>query len=84
MGASRPQAKGAGRYRVVCYEELAGAGWRVLLDATGEGYVAAVGTISGSTLTGEIAGAGPRATQAHLELLIASDPEIGQASAGPR
>jgi hypothetical protein len=64
-----------------------GGARRVILDATGEGYVAAVGTISGSTLTGEIAGARPRATQEHLELLIANDPEIGaqqETSAGPR
>jgi len=87
MGTSRPQAKDSERYRLVSYEQLAGGGWRVLWDATGDGYVAAVGTIKGSTLTGEVAGAGPELTQEHLELLITNDPEIGarpEGSAGPR
>ncbi len=90
MGAGRPQVEGARahRYRLVCYEQLAGDAQRVIAELTGEGYVAATGTISEGRMTGEVASAGSRATREHLALLIVNDPEIAGRSAkqseGPR
>ncbi len=60
------------RYRVVCYER-APEGERVLMDATGEGFIAAVGTISAVRMAGEIGRGGPTDVQEHIALLIARD-----------
>jgi len=59
-------------YRVVCYE-LSGEGERVVMDATGEGFIAATGEISGGRLRGELLSAGSGELQAHLALRIAGD-----------
>jgi hypothetical protein len=63
------------RYRVVCYE-LQGDRQRVVMDATGSGFIAATGVILAGRLRGELASAGPQELQAHLALRIASDDQL--------
>jgi len=63
------------RYRVVCYE-LCGEGEVVVMDATGEGFIAATGAISAGRLRGELLSAGTAELQAHLALRIASDEQL--------
>jgi hypothetical protein len=60
------------RYRVLCYE-LSDSGERVVMDATGEGFIATTGAISGGRLRGELLSAGSEELQAQLALRIASD-----------
>lgn len=73
MSAKKDRARP--RYRVVCYER-APEGERVLMDATGEGFIAAAGTISGGRMAGEIGRGGPEDVQEHIALLIARDSGI--------
>jgi hypothetical protein len=63
------------RYRVVCYE-LSGEEERVVMDATGDGFIAAAGVISAGRLRGELLSAGTEELQAHLALQIASDEQL--------
>lgn len=75
-------AEGTGRsYRVLCYE-LCGSEQRVVMDATGEGFIAATGTISAGRLRGELLSAGGEELQAHLALRIASDEQLNRFIAG--
>lgn len=69
------------RYRVVCYE-LRGEGQQVVMDATGEGFIAAAGVISAGRLRGELMSAGTEELQAHLALQIASDEQLAGLIAG--
>lgn len=69
------------RYRVLCYE-LSGEGEAVVMDATGEGFIAATGAISAGRLRGELASAGTAELQAHLALRIASDEQLAGFIAG--
>lgn len=69
------------RYRVVCYE-LSGSGERVVMDATGEGFIAAAGAISAGLLRGELLSAGSEELQAHLALRIANDEQLAGFIAG--
>ena len=70
------------RYRVVCYE-LAGGRESVVMEATGEGFVAATGTMSGGRMRGELSGAGPSELQAHIALMIANHEQlVGEHAAG--
>lgn len=63
------------RYRVVCYE-LCGDRERVVMDATGAGFIAATGVLSAGRLRGELVSAGPHELQLHLALRIASDERL--------
>lgn len=69
------------RYRVVCYE-LSGSDERVVMDAIGEGFIAATGAISAGRLRGELLSAGTAELQAHLALQIASDERLAGFIAG--
>jgi hypothetical protein len=75
-------AEGTGHsYRVLCYE-LCGSEQRVVMDATGEGFIAATGAISAGRLRGELLSAGGEELQAHLALRIASDEQLNRFIAG--
>lgn len=75
MGADKKRARRPPRYRVVAYE-LRDERATVVMDATGAGFVAAVGTIvAEGTMRGELGGAGPADLQAHIALLIANESE---------
>ena len=69
------------RYRVVCYE-LCGEEEQVVMDATGDGFIAAAGTISAGRLRGDLLSAGTEELQAHLALRIASDEQLAGFIAG--
>jgi hypothetical protein len=43
------------------------------MDATGQGFLAVVGTIANGHMTGEVGSAGPEAAQEHMALLIANE-----------
>ena len=75
MAEHRRTATPARRYRVVCYD-LEGNHQQVVMDATGAGFVAAVGTIDDGVLRGELSSAGPHELQAHLALAIANDEQL--------
>jgi hypothetical protein len=75
-------APGSGtQYRIVCYER-SGSGERVVMDELGEGFIAAIGTISAGRLRGELLSAGSEELQAHLALRIASDEQLARFIAG--
>jgi|GEM_PF-6696886 len=78
--ASHARGSGA-RYRIVCYERSA-SGERVVMDELGEGFIAAVGTISAGRLRGELLSAGSEGLQAHLALRIASEEQLARFIAG--
>lgn len=63
------------RYRVLCYE-LVGAEAQVVMDATGDGFIAATGVISAGRLRGELLSAGTAELQAQLALRIAGDEQL--------
>jgi hypothetical protein len=65
-------ARPAPRYRVVVYEHDAGREVEVM-NATGAGFIAAVGTIRDGAMEGELGDGGPRALTEHIALLIASE-----------
>lgn len=69
------------QYRIVCYER-SGSEERVVMDESGEGFIAAVGTISAGRLRGELLSAGSEELQAHLALRIASDEQLARFIAG--
>ncbi len=72
---AKPRRTPSSRYRVVCYELLGGRE-SIVMDATGEGFVAATGSISSGTMRGELSGAGPPELQAHIALMIANDDQL--------
>ena len=62
------------RYRVVAYELRAGTE-TVVMDSTGDGFIAATGTIvHAGRMTVEIGSNGPKLIQEHLADLIADEP----------
>jgi hypothetical protein len=62
-------------YRVVAYELRAGAE-TVVMDSTGEGFIAATGTIvRPGRMTVEVGTGGPQLIQEHLAQLIADEPQ---------
>lgn len=69
------------RYRLLCYE-LSGSEERMVIDATGEGFIVATGAISAGRLRGELLSAGSEELQAHLALRIASDEQLARFIAG--
>ena len=69
------------RYRVVCYQ-LQGEHEQVVMDATGDGFIAATGVILTGRLRGELLSAGTEELQAHLALQIASDDQLAGFIAG--
>jgi hypothetical protein len=68
-------------YRVVCYE-LSGDRQQVVMDATGDGFIAATGVIVAGRLRGELVSAGTEDLQAHLALRIANDEQLARFIAG--
>ena len=61
------------RYRIVAYELHHGAE-NVVMDSTGDGFIAATGTIvQTGRMSVEIASGGPRPIQEHLADLIAEE-----------
>lgn len=84
MAAGGKRARRAPRYRVVAYE-LEGEHATVVMDASGDGFVAAVGTIlAEGRMQGEFGGAGPADVQAHIALLIANESEGDRARSAGR
>ena len=69
------------RYRVVCYE-LRGDLQQVVMDATGDGFIAATGVIAAGRLRGELVSAGSEDLQTHLALRIANDEQLARFIAG--
>ena len=69
------------RYRVVCYE-LSGDRHQVVMDATGDGFIAATGVVAAGRLRGELMSAGTEELQAHLALRIANDEQLARFIAG--
>ena len=51
MAKRKQAARARPRYRVLCYE-LSATGESVIMDATGEGFIAAAGTIADGSLRG--------------------------------
>jgi hypothetical protein len=61
-------------YRVVAYELRAGTE-TVVMDSTGEGFIAATGTIIRTGhMTIEVGSGGPQLIQEHLAQLVADEP----------
>lgn len=61
------------RYRVLVYE-LGAAEPAVVMDATGEGFVAAVGTfLPGEQMAGQVGRGGPGDLIAHIALYVAEE-----------
>jgi hypothetical protein len=67
----RPKA----RYRVICYE-LVDDRKNLIMDSTGQGFIAATGTLVRDVIDGELSHAGPHELQAHLALMIANDDQL--------
>lgn len=62
------------RYRLLAYE-LHGDGETVVIDSTGDGFLAATGAIiETGRMTVEIGGGGPQLIQQHLADLVAEEP----------
>jgi hypothetical protein len=60
----------ADRYRIVVYERQSGDE-QIVMDATGEAFLAAVGTVLHSgRMTGEVGSGGPQTIQQHLADLV--------------
>ncbi len=60
---------------MICYE-LLGERSHLIMDDTGEGFIAATGTITNGTMSGELVSAGPHELQIHLALTIANDDQL--------
>lgn len=73
--AERQPAKPKPRYQLICYE-IVGEQRTTIIDTTDQGFVAAVGKITGGVMEAELVHAGPRELQAHLALLIANDKQL--------
>jgi hypothetical protein len=82
MSDKRRQARGVPSYRVVAYE-LSGGRETVLMDATGAGSVACVGTTRNGRMRGELGHGGPIALREQIALLIADNP-TGRSDQAPR
>jgi len=74
VAARRKRPPRPPRYRVVAYE-LSGEQARLVMDATGAGFVAATGTIAQGRMRAQVGSAGPPGLQAHIALLIANERE---------
>lgn len=74
MSERRTQAPTPIRYRLIAYE-LRGDIETVVMDSTGDGFVAATGAIiETGRMTVEIGGGGPQPIQQHLADLVAEQP----------
>lgn len=74
MSERRTRAPTPIRYRLIAYE-LRGDIETVVMDSTGDGFVAATGAIiETGRMTVEIGGGGPQPIQQHLADLVAEQP----------